>query len=122
MNGRVLSVLATDPVARHVAQLLGLRVVEPGERPPGAVLIVVHRPETIDAVRRVIQNLDVAGIVAWSLPERATLQLLDTGVPVVVGQPTPDELRSLAWWGEAPDPIDVTRERTDRLARLEDVF
>ncbi|MFZ4585620.1 MAG: hypothetical protein ACOYNI_10390 [Acidimicrobiia bacterium] len=122
MAGGVLAVLGTDSVARHVAGLMGLRVVEPNDALIGRVLVVVHRSESIDAVARLVQSVDVAGLIAWSLPEAATLRCYELGPPVVVGQPDPDELRALAWLGAADEPSAADRALTERLAHLEAAF
>jgi hypothetical protein len=123
MNEMVLRVLDTSGPARHVAAELGLEPISFQDAGPETpVLVVITDASQVAALSHLRASHAVQALVAWNLTEGEVLRLLEGDLPVYIGQPTPDELRALTWWGESPTPTDADRDLASRLAILEDAF
>ena len=123
MSGDVVRVLDTSPAARAVAAELGLEQVSPlGVSSDEPVLAVIADASQVAGLPQLRAGHNVLALVAWNLAEGDVLRLLDGDVPVFIGQPTPQELRALVWWGESPISSGDERELAARLAILEDAF
>lgn len=122
MSAHLAEVLGTGPEARLVADKLGLDVCRPNEKGRSPVVVVVADPRTLAAASELAQHPRVVGFIAWNLPERDVITLLALDHPTVVGLPTLDQLRALVWTGEMPVPRGVERDRTTRLAALEEAL
>jgi hypothetical protein len=123
VSGDVVRVLDTSPAARAVAAELGLELVSPlGVSSDEPVLAVIADASQVAGLPQLRAGHNVLALVAWNLAEGDVLRLLDGDVPVFIGQPTPQELRALVWWGESPVSSGDERELAARLAILEDAF
>ena len=123
MSTDVVRMLDTSPAARHVAAALAMQCVTPAAAAPDApVLTVIADTIEVSSLPALRANHHLVAVVAWGLAEADLLRLLDGATPVIVGQPTPQQLRELVWWGETPVSNDEERARTTTLAVLEDVF
>ena len=122
MSAQLAEILGTGPEARVVADKLGLGVCMPNEKGRSPVLVVVADQRTLEAAPDLAQHPRVVGFIAWNLAERDIVRLLALDHPTAVGLPTPDQLRALVWNGEMPVPRGVERDRTVRLAALEELL
>lgn len=123
MNADVLRVLDTSAPARQVALDLGMQLADPMDTPPDApVLAIITDAGHVAALPQLRDRHKLIALVAWNLPEADLLRILDGEIPVFVGEPTPQQLRELAWWGETSVSNEEERKQATALAVLEDVF
>ncbi len=122
MNKRELAVLDTSIVARNVSTKLSLPIHKKGDDEKEAILLVVNTKKDIELIEwsRSIRN--VVGILAWELPEKFLLELLDIELPVLVGHVGPEQLKALAKWGGQKVSNDSEKEKAQRLAAIEGAF
>lgn len=123
MNADVVRILDTSDAARHVAAELAMQLADPYDTAPEApVLAVIANAGQVAALPQLRAEHTLVALVAWNLAEGDLLRLLDGDTPVFVGQPTPQQLRELVWWGETPVSNEEERKRAAALAVLEDAF
>lgn len=123
MSADVVRVLDTSDAARVVASDLGLELVQPMSLGPDEpVLAVIADASQVAGLPQLRASHALLALVAWNLAEGDILRLLDGDVPVFIGQPTPQELRALTWWGEQPSSGPGEKDLAARLAILEDAF
>jgi hypothetical protein len=123
MSQEIVDVLDTSEAARTVAQRLGLQAVAYEHLDPEQpVLAVVANANEVAGFLQLREACNLLALVSWNLPEGELLRLVEGDVPVLVGLPSAQQLRELIWWGESPVSNLEERQRTARLAVLEDSF
>ena len=122
MEKRELAVLDTSVTAREVANKLALPIHKKGDDEKEAILLVINTKKDIELIEwsRSIRN--IIGILAWELPEKFLLELLELDLPVLIGHVGPDQLKALVKWGGQKVSNDSEIETTQRLAAIEGAF
>ena len=122
MADRDLAVLDTSHTARSVAARLALPIHRKGDDEKEAVLVIIHAEKDLEILDWARGIRKVVGILAWELPERILVKVLELDLPVLVGHVGEEQLRSLVKWGGKKVSNDVERERAERLAKIEETF
>lgn len=122
MNKRELAVLDTSITARNVAIKLSLPIHKKGDDEKEPILLVVNTKKDIELIEWARSIRNVVGVLAWELPEKFLLELLEIDIPVIVGQVGPDQLKALVKWGGQKVSNDSEIEKAQRLAAIEGAF
>ena len=122
MGKRELAILDTSITARSVANKLSLPIHKKGDDEKEAILLVINTKKDIELIEwsRSIRN--IIGILAWELPEKFLLELLELDLPVLIGHVGPDQLKALVKWGGQKVSNDSEIEKAQRLAAIEGAF
>lgn len=122
MEKRELAVLDTSLVARNVASKLALPIHKKGDDESEAILLIVNTKKDIELIEWSRSIRKVVGVLAWELPEKFLLELLEIEIPVLVGHVGPEQLKALVKWGGQKVSNDSEREKAQRLAAIEGAF
>lgn len=122
MGSRELAVLDTSITARSVASKLRLPVHKKGDDEKEPILLVVNTKKDLQLIEWARSIRNVVGVLAWELPEKFLLELLEIELPVIVGQVSQEQLKALVKWGGQKVSNESEIEKAQRLAAIEGAF
>lgn len=120
----VVSLVNSTSACAKVAAAIGADLISEPSRDPDAppMLILATSARDVQTVARAAEQVPIAGVIAWDMPDSVIGRLLDLTLPVFIGMPTVEQIQHLVDGGG--DGLDrrSERARSARYAALESLL